>query len=240
MHAVTGGMADMDATVDEGGRLSRRALSDETRTTLGVDAAPDAVEATGDGPDQPGRRPRRTLWSDLRRGLATPAHRGRAFVILALLAAAVAGPLLARAAVPDARAEAAAQSSERAGAADIRATVAGEEAAAVGAEATATDLAARARTAHNAQRQRLAGIGLNEQTIDAFLLEVNANAAFAEYRRDRTTAEVDRQAAEIPQMQECVRVATRALNAAWNSATFGDVPPPAPAEICRALLAAGT
>jgi len=234
VHAVTGGMAEMDATVDEGGRLHRRALS-------GVDAGPDGAEATGDGPDdRPGRRPRRTLWSDLRRGFATPAHRGRAFVILVVLAAAVAGPLLARATLPDARVEAAALTSERAGAADIRATVAGEEAVAVGAEATATDLAARARTAHNAQRQRLAGIGLNERTIDAFLVEVNANAELVEFQRDRTTQEVDRQAAEIPQMQECVRVANRALNAAWNSATFGDAPPPAPSELCRALLAAGT
>ncbi|HEV7721830.1 MAG TPA: hypothetical protein VGO60_11120, partial [Iamia sp.] len=130
----------MDATLDEGGRLSRRVLSDETRATLGVDAGADAAEATGGGRDGPERRPRRTLWSDLRRGFGTPAHRGRAFVILVVLAAAVAGPLLARAAVPDARAEASALSSERAGAADIRATVAGEEAVAVGAEATGADL----------------------------------------------------------------------------------------------------
>ena len=161
-------------------------------------------------------------------------------MILAVLAVAVAGPVLARSSVADARAEGSAQGSERAGAADMRATVEVEEAVATREEATAVDLAAQARAAHNDQRHRLAALGLNEQTIDDYLVRVSANAELVEYQRDRLTATVDRQAAEIPQMQTCVRVAQQALNAAWNSATFGDAPPPAPAEMCRALLAAGT
>jgi hypothetical protein len=230
-------MAEMDVTLDGGGRLDRRARSE---TTPRVPAAVPDLGATAAEPDPPGNPPRRTLRSDLRRWFGTRAHRGRAVVVLAVLAVAVAGPLVARAGVAEARTEAAAQGSERAGAADMRATVEAEEAVATLDEATAADLAAQARAAHNDQRHRLAALGLNEQTIDDYLARVSGNAELVEYRRDTLTATVDRQAAEIPQMQTCVRVAQQALNAAWNSATFGDAPPPAPAEICRALLAAGT
>lgn len=235
---MTGGMAEMDARFDDGGRLARRALSEETRRALHLDRDPAAPGPSPDRPDD--HRPRRTLRSDLRRLVGTSARRGRLAVLVTLLTVAVAGPLLARASVSDARAEVRAQGAERAGAADARAATETREAEATAEEAVAVDLAAQALAAHDEQRQRLAALGLNEATIDAFLLEVTANAELVEFRRDRTTGDVNRRAGEIPQMQECVRVASRALNAAWNSATFGDAPPPAPSDLCMALLAAGT
>lgn len=204
-------------------------------TAAGSDPAPD----TPDHPDPPPRR-RRTLRADLARVVATPARRGRLAVSLAVLAIAVAGPLLARSGVSEGRAEVRAQGAERSGAAEARAAVEAQEEMATAQEEAATERATQARAARNEQRHRLAALGLNEETIDAFLDQLTANTELVEYRRDRTAADVDRQATEIPQMQECVRVAERALNAAWNSATFGDAPPPAPSELCRALLAAGS
>lgn len=226
MEAVVNrGMADVDVRPDE----VRPAADD-------LVVAPDGPPSSRRTP----RRPRRTLRSDLGRLVGTPARRARLLITLLVLAAAVTGPLLARASVTDARAEVRAQGAERSGAAEARAATEADVVAAEGARDDAEARAVWAREGHNEQRRRLAALGLNEQTVDAFLVEVNANAELVEYRRDSTTADVDRQAVEIPDMQECVRVASRALNGAWNSATFGDAPPPAPSDLCRALLAAGT
>lgn len=243
MAAVTGGMAEVDATVHDGRRLGRGAASDDAPVDPAAGPADDRpmADATdpGTGPGRRRRRRRRTLWSDLRRLVGTPARRARLLVWLAVLAVAVTAPLLARSGASEARAELRAQGAERVGAAEERAAVEAAEQVAGEELAVGVELADQARAAHNEQRRRLAGIGLNEQTIEPHLVAVDANAALVEYRRDSTTEEVDRQAAEIPQMQACVQVAQQALNAAWNSATFGDTPPPAPAETCRALLAAG-
>ncbi|HEX7135074.1 MAG TPA: hypothetical protein VF228_21050 [Iamia sp.] len=197
---------------------------------------PDEGRAPSEGP----RRPRRTLWSDLRRALGTPARRGRVALYALVLAAVVAGPLLARAGVSEARVEVRAQGAERSGAADARAGVEAAEDEAAAEESAAADLAAQARAAHNEQRHRLAFLGLNEQTIDDFLVAVDANAALVEFRRDRVTADVDRQAAEIPQMQECRRVAAQTINRAFNLIFDPNAPVPAPSDLCQALLAAGT
>jgi hypothetical protein len=219
---VTRGMAEMELVADRDTEEGASPVSDPP-----------------DGPEQAPRR-RRTLRSDLAGVVGTTARRGRLAVLVVVLAVVVAAPLLARSGVSDARDEVRAQGAERSGAAEARAAVEAQEEVATAQEATATERAAQARAARNEQRHRLAALGLNEETIDAFLVEVTANAELVEFRRDRTAADVDRQAVEIPQMQECVRVAERALNAAWNSATFGDAPPPAPTELCRALLAAGS
>ncbi len=226
------GMADVDVAVGGEGRLARRALSDATLRELGLDPADDAAETATDpaDPEPPARR----------RRSGSPARRGRLAVGLLVLAVAVAGPLLARAGVSEARTEVRAQAAERSGAAEELASVEAAERAAEAEEAAALDLAAQARAAHDEQRERLAALDLTEETIDAFLDEVTANAELVEFWRDRTVGDVDRQAHEIPEMQECIRVATQALNRQWNSATFGDSPPPAPSELCRALLAAGT
>lgn len=186
------------------------------------------------------RPPRRTLGSDLRRLGGTPARRARLLLTAAVLALVVAVPLVARSGVSDARADVRAQGAERSAAADARTSVEAGEREATARATVAADEAAQARVSHNEQRRRLAGLGLNEETVDAYLVEINANAELVEYWRDSTSADVDRQAAEIPQMQDCVRVASRALNGAWNAATFGDAPPPSPSDLCRALLDAGT
>jgi len=192
-------------------------------------------------PPAPGPgRPPRTLGSDLRRLGGDPARRARLLVTVAVLALAVAAPLVARSGTAAARSAARDQGAERAAAAAARAQVTSDERTATAAAEVAAEQAAAARAARNEQRRQLAALGLNEQTIDAFLVEVNANAELVEYRREVTSRDVNRQAAEIPQMQECVWVAGRALNGAWNAATFGEVPPPEPSELCRALLAAGT
>lgn len=220
---MTRGMAEMEVVADRD-----------------VEAVPAPGSDPAPGHPDHGSRRRRRLRSGGGRLVGTPARRGRLAVSLAAVAVAVAVPLLVRAGVSNARAEVRAQGAERSGASEARAAVEAREQVATVQGAAAAERAAQARATHNEQRHRLAALGLNEETIDAFLVEVTANAELVEFRRDRTAADVDRQAVEIPQMQECVRVAERALNAAWNSATFGDAPPPAPTELCRALLAAGS
>ncbi len=240
MAAVIRGMAEVDVVLEG---CERELLVLDPDEEAGTDVAPglDPDQAREPGPEPGPARPRRTLASDLRGLVGTPARRGRLAVALAVLGVVVAGPLLARAGVSEARVEVRVQSAQRAAAAEARAEVEAAEEVAIAEEAAAAERAAQARAAHNEQRRLLAGLGLNEQTIDAFLLEVGANAELVEYRRDATSATVDRQAAEIPQMQECVSGALPAINAAWNAATFGQhVPVPAPSELCRALLAAGT
>lgn len=228
------GMIEMDVTLDDGGRLARGTLAERAgREPIVV---PDGGRAAGPEPE-PGPSPLRGAGRAL---AGTPARRGRLAVSVVALAVVVAGPLLARASVSDARVAVRAQAAERAAAAEARAGVEADERATGGEQVAAAARAAEARALRNEQRRRLAALGLNEATIDAYLVEIDANADWVEFDRDRTSGRVDRQAAEIPQMQECVRVASRALNAAWNSATFGAGPPPAPSELCRALLDAGS
>lgn len=219
---------------DDGGRLMRQgAVLDAP-----VRSAPGGSDPGGE-PRAP-RTPRRTLRSDLRRLLGTPARRARLLLAVIGLVVVIAGPVVARSGVSAARSEARTQATERTGAADLLAATEADEADATAAEDEAQDLAAQARVARNEQRQRLAALGLNEQTIDAFLERVSGNAALVEFRRDREVRDVDRRAGEIPQMEECVRIASQTLNSAFNRIIDPNLPVPGPSEVCTALLAAGT
>jgi hypothetical protein len=212
---------------DASGPLARQGvvLDAPTRTTSGG----------GDGAPRP---PRRTMRSDLRRLVGSPARRARLLLAVTGLVVVVAGPVVARSGVSEARVEVRAQAVERSGAADLLEATEGDEADATEAEAEAERLAAEARAARNEQRHRLAALGLNEQTIDAFLDRVTGNAEQVEFERDREVGVVDRQAAEIPTMEECVRVASQTLNSAFNRIIDPNTPVPGPSEVCTALLAA--
>jgi hypothetical protein len=200
----------------------------------------DRPRPSSGGSDGEPRPPRRTLRSDLRRLLGSPAQRARLLLAVVGLVVVIGGPVVARSGVSEARIEARTQSSEKTAAADLLAETASAEAVATAAEADAQDLATQARAARNEQRHRLAALGLNEQTIDAFLERVTGNAELVEYRRDREVGDVDRRAGEIPQMEDCVRVAAQTLNSAFNRIIDPNTPVPGPSEVCAALLAAGT
>lgn len=213
---------------DASGRLERRSLA--------LDAPDRPTSGGGDGEPRP---PRRTLRSDLRRLVGTPARRARLLLALVGLVAVIAGPLLARSGAAEARVEVRAQAAERSGSAELLEATEADEADATEAQAEAQGLAAEARAARNEQRQRLAALGLNEQTIDVFLERVTGNAELVEFQRDREVGVVDRQANEIPQMEECVRVASQTLNSAFNRIIDPNLPVPGPSDLCVALLDAG-
>lgn len=216
---------------DDGGRLMRQGT---------VLEAPSRPAPGGADPGGEPRPPRRTLRSDLRRLIGTPARRARLLLAVVGLAVVIAGPVVARSAASTARAEARTRGTERIAAADLLAATEADEVDAIAAEAEARDLAAQARAARNDQRHRLAALGLNEQTIDAFLERVTGNAELTEFWRDREVRDVDRRAGEIPQMEECVRIASQTLNSAFNRIIDPNLPVPGPSEVCIALLAAGT
>lgn len=166
---------------------------------------------------------------------SAPATRGQVAVGLVLVAAAVALPLAARDSLRAERTEAAATDDRRADAAELRDVAEADQVTAVRQVHTAAREAAEALAARNAQRERLAALGLSEETIDAFLEQQQANTELVEYRRDRTTRDVDRQAQEIPQMEQCLERAKQSVNQAFNT-QFGNPDPPGPNELCRALL----
>lgn len=213
------GTATRDATSDAGRYLARG-----------------GEEPTGRAAARPTRR-RRARWSDRRGVLGTPARRGRLLVVAGLLALAVAAPLVTRSGLSDARDAAAAMGAERAGAAGLEDEVATAETVSTGRAERAAARAAAARDARNEQRHRLAELGLNEATIDAFLAAVLADTERVEGDRDRVTADVDRQAVEIPTMEDCLVTARQAINRAFNTIFDPSLVVPGPAEVCRAILA---
>ncbi len=191
----------------------------------------DGAEPGPPGPDRPS--PPARLARAVRR--STPAARAWAAIGLVLVAAAVAVPIVTRSDLATARTEAAATRDRRADAADARAAADAARATAVREVGAAGRRAALAQEARNEQRARLAALGLSERTIDAVLEARLANTELVEYRRDRTTADVDRQAQEIPQMEECLERASQTVNEAFTS-QFGGGAPPGPSELCQALL----
>jgi hypothetical protein len=204
------------------------------------DAAPDLGSTPIPPADRPGEAPtrrRRARWSDRPGATGTPARRGRLLVVAGLLALAVAAPLVARGGLSDARDASAAMGAERAAAAGLADEVATAESVSTGRADRAATRAAAARDARNEQRRRLAALGLNEATIDAFLAQILADTESVEQDRDRVTADVDRQAAEIPTMEDCLVTARQAINRAFNTIFDPNLVVPGPAEVCRAILA---
>ncbi|QYG91448.1 hypothetical protein HC251_02685 [Iamia sp. SCSIO 61187] len=208
------------------------------------DAAPDAASPPTPSADEPSERPvvapprrRRRPRSGRRGVVGTPARRGRLLVGVGLLALAVAAPLVARSGLSDARAASAAMGAERAGAAGFADEVASAESVSAGRAERAAARAAAALDARNEQRHRLAALGLNEATIDAFLAMILADTEAVEQERDRVTADVDRQAGEIPTMEDCLVTARQAINRAFNTIFDPNLVVPGPAEVCRAILA---
>lgn len=211
---------------------------DLTKRAAGGDArAPEPATGSADppAPDRPKVRPSRPARVVLAVRHSAPATRGKVFVGLVLVAAAVAAPLVTRSSLDDARAEEVAVRAAAAEVSDLRVDVAAAEGRAVEAAARAAERAALAREARNAQRHRLAALGLNEATIDAYLAAQASNTELVEFRRDNTTADVDRQAGEIDTMEPCLETAKQSVNRAFNT-QFGNAPPPGPGDECRRIL----
>lgn len=204
-----------------------------------VDLTKRAPEADGEtvepAPERPKVRPSRPARVVLAVRHSSPAARGKAFIAVVLLVAAGAGPVLARGAVDDARTDEVAVRAAAGDASDLRVDAAAAEGRAIEAARRAEADAAVAREARNAQRRRLAALGLSEPTIDAYLATQLSNTELVEYRRDSTTADVDRQAREIPTMEECLERAKQSVNQAFNT-QFGNAPPPGPSDECRRIL----
>ncbi len=155
-----------------------------------------------------------------------------------VLVAAVAGLVGARGDLTDSEVRGEAAAADRAAAASARREVEAVEAATERRLADAQALAGQAADAREVQRQRLRDLGLTELTVDRFLEQVRANTELVEWQRDETTAEVDRQAQQIPDLERCMTAARQAINTAFNRSIDPNVVVPTPTEVCLALLVA--
>lgn len=160
----------------------------------------------------------------------------RVLVAVVALAAAAAGVVVTRGGLADARDEGAFVAAEAGGAASAREGIEDTEDRTLVRQAEAEALAAEAEAAREAQRVRLRDLGLTEFTVDAFIDRVAGNTELVEWQRDTTTAEVDRQAQQIPQLEQCMVAARQAINSAFNRSIDPNVVVPTPTDLCLALL----
>jgi hypothetical protein len=195
-------------------------------TTAVLEVAPER----GPAPPDP-HPPRRSRLRAQRR-----ARTARALLALLVVAAAVAAVVVSRTGLSEAEDRGASVAAEADGAASARRQVEDTEAATLVRQAQAEDLAALAEEAREAQRQRLRDLGLTEFTVDAFVDRVGGNTELVEWQRDETTAEVDRQAQQIPYLERCMVAARQAINSAFNRSIDPNVVVPTPTEVCLALL----
>lgn len=149
----------------------------------------------------------------------------------------VVGALLAlRADRDDARRVADADAAALDRAVDARSRADDEEAEATRRRARADADAADAAEARRVQRERLLALGLTEESVDAFVARVESNTELVEWRRDRVGDEVTFQAAQIPQIEQCLVAARHAINIAFGTVIDPDTQVPAPTELCLTLM----
>lgn len=177
--------------------------------------------------DTPGRPASATRWVRARRTL----------LVVGVAAVALVTIVSARGERDDARRAAAsdAVALDRATAARDRADR--DEAEAVAAREEARADAAAAADARRAQRARLADLGLTEESVDAFVEEVEATTELVEWRRDGVSDEITLQSERIPQMDQCLVAARHAINIAFGTVIDPDTEVPAPTELCLTLMA---
>ena len=120
----------------------------------------------------------------------------------------------------------------------VRGRAARDEAEAVADREEARADAATAAQARQVQRERLAGLGLTEESVDAFLDLVEANTELVEWRRDEVSDEITDQAERIPQMDRCLIAARHAINIAFGTVIDPETEVPTPSAVCLTLVAA--